>query len=255
MNQRRVAMITGASRGIGRGIAIELAKSGFDIAGVSRSANSNEIKTEIEKSEARFLHVQGDVSILDDHEKMISLALKQFGRIDVLVNNAGVAPEKRLDILETNEESFDRVLNINLRGPFFLTQKVAAQMIKQRDAVEAHQSIVFITSVSAYMSSPNRAEYCVSKAGLSMAAAVFADRLSAESINVYEVRPGIIKTDMTSGVEEKYDKLIDEGLIPQHRWGTPEDVGKAVSSLVSGAFNYSTGTVIEVSGGMNIRKL
>src|SRR5262249_28538098 len=147
--QRRVAMITGASRGIGRGIAIELARSGFDIAGVSRGTKADELKTEIERLESQFLHVLGDVSILDDHEKMISLVLEKFGRIDVLVNNAGVAPEKRLDILETTEQSFDRVLNINLRGPFFLTQKVATQMIKQRDAVETHHSIVFITSVSA----------------------------------------------------------------------------------------------------------
>src|SRR5207244_675239 len=145
--------------------------------------------------------------------------------------NAGVAPEKRLDILEATPESFDRVLNTNLRGPYFLTQRIARQMIDQvKHAPDSRLSIVFITSVSAYMSSPSRAEYCVSKAGLSLAASIFADRLSNEGINVYEVRPGIIKTDMTAGVQEKYDKLIGEGLIPQQRWGTPEDVGKEVSA-------------------------
>jgi NAD(P)-dependent dehydrogenase (short-subunit alcohol dehydrogenase family) len=187
---------------------------------------------------------------------MLAAVLERFGRIDVLVNNAGVAPEKRLDILEATSQSFDRLMNTNLRGPFFLTQKVARQMVSQLKDSPAHSSsIVFVTSVSAYMSSPSRAEYCVSKAGLSMTASIFADRLSKEGINVYEVRPGIIKTDMTAGVQEKYDKLIEEGLIPQQRWGTPEDVGKAVSALVSGSFNYSTCSIIEVSGGMNLRRL
>ena len=182
--------------------------------------------------------------------------MEKFGRIDLLVNNAGVAPEQRLDILETTPASFDRVLSINLRGPFFLTQAVATQMIAQKKQhPESRPSIIFITSVSAYMSSPSRAEYCLSKAGLSMAAAIFADRLSEFGINVYEIRPGVIKTDMTAAVEGKYDKLIGEGLIPQQRWGLPEDVGKAVAALASGAFEYSTGLVIEVSGGMNIRRL
>ena len=261
--KRPVAFITGASRGIGRGVAIELAKNGYDTAGNSRLFDPGdtesgifEVKRRIEELGADFLPLQGDVSSLEDHQRMLDLILEKFGRIDLLVNNAGVAPEKRLDVLETTTASFDRVLSINLRGPFFLTQKVAQQMIAQLgQQSEIKPSIVFITSISAYMSSPSRAEYCLSKAGLSMAAAIFADRLSAYGINVYEVRPGIIKTDMTAAVQEKYDKLIGEGLIPQQRWGLPEDVGRAVAALASGNFQYSTGMVIEVSGGMNLRRL
>jgi 3-oxoacyl-[acyl-carrier protein] reductase len=261
--KRPVAFITGASRGIGRGIAIELAKNGYDLAGNSRAFEPEntesgifEVKQRIEGLGADFLPIQGDVSCLEDHARMLDLILEKFGRIDLLVNNAGVAPENRLDILETTAESFDRVLSINLSGPFFLTQRIANQMIAQiRRDPESKPSIIFITSISAYISSSSRAEYCISKAGLSMAAAVFADRLSEYGINVYEVRPGIIKTDMTAAVQEKYDKLIAEGLIPQQRWGLPEDVGKAVVTLAGGSFQYSTGLVVEVSGGMNIRRL
>ncbi|HSQ21068.1 MAG TPA: 3-ketoacyl-ACP reductase [Blastocatellia bacterium] len=286
MNEKRpVALITGASRGIGRGIAIELARHGYDIAGSSRvleSENSEggifEVKERVEECGAACLPVRGDVSVLDDHEKMIRAVADRFGRIDLLVNNAGVAPEQRLDVLETTPESFDRVLSINSRGPFFLTQRVARQMIDQIKSsmgvapwpplsarhdftseepynAERRPKIIFITSVSVYMSSTSRAEYCLSKAALSMAAAIFADRLSEYGINVYEVRPGIIKTDMTAAVQDKYDRLIEDGVVPQGRWGLPEDVGKAVVALVSGGFDYSTGAVIEVSGGMNIRKL
>jgi len=264
VNDRRpVAFITGASRGIGRGIAVELARHGYDIAGSSRvldSQNSEsgilEVKQRVEESGATFLPAQGDVSILDDHDRMIKTIVDHFGRIDLLVNNAGVSPNLRLDVLETTPESFDRVMSINSRGPFFLTQAVARQMLAQIQAAAGIKpKIIFITSVSAYMSSTSRAEYCLSKAALSMAAAIFADRLSVSGINVYEVRPGIIKTEMTATVQEKYDRLIDEGLIPQGRWGLPEDVGKAVVALVSGGFEYSTGAVIEVSGGMNVRRL
>jgi 3-oxoacyl-[acyl-carrier protein] reductase len=262
-SKRPVAFVTGASRGIGRGIALELAKQGYDLAGNSRSFEPEnttigifEVKQRVEELAANFLPLQGDVSSLDDQQRMLAEILERYGRIDLLVNNAGVAPEKRLDILETTTASFDRVLDINLRGPFFLTQKIAGQMIAQLEKnQQSKPSIIFVTSISAYISSPSRAEYCVSKAGLSMTAAVFADRLSEYGINVYEVRPGIIKTDMTATVEEKYDKLIAEGLIPQQRWGLPEDVGKAIAALACGNFQYSTGTVIEVSGGMNLRRL
>jgi 3-oxoacyl-[acyl-carrier protein] reductase len=258
-----VAFITGASRGIGRGIALELARQGYDLAGNSRGFNPQdttkglfEVKQRVEELSARFLPLQGDISSFDDHEHMLTSILETYGRVDLLVNNAGVAPEKRMDLLEATVGSFDRVLDINLRGPFFLTQRIARQMIAQiKDRPDSRCSIVFVTSVSACTSSPSRAEYCVSKAGLSMAAAVFADRLSEFGINVYEVRPGVIKTDMTAPVEAKYDKLIAEGLIPQKRWGFPEDVGKAVAALVNGNFIYSTGTIIEVSGGMNLRRL
>lgn len=268
MNDRRpVAFITGASRGIGRGITLELARSGYDIAGNSRVLDPSnladgifEVKQAVESLSGRFLPVRGDVSNLDDHDRMIQEANREFGRIDLLVNNAGIAPEQRVDLLQTTPESFDRVLDTNSRGPFFLTQLVARQMIEQIQHTkeidkEYRPKIVFITSISAYMSSTSRVEYCISKAALSTAAAVFADRLAEYGINVYEVRPGIVKTEMTAGVVEKYDRLIEAGLVPQQRWGTPEDVGKAVVSLVSGAFEYSTGAVIEVSGGMNIRRL
>jgi 3-oxoacyl-[acyl-carrier protein] reductase len=263
MNKRPVAFITGASRGIGRGIAMELARQGYDLAGNSRRCDSTnqtsglfEVKRRVEELGAVFLPLQGDVAVLEDHQRMTEEILEKFGQIDLLVNNAGVAPEQRREILETSAASFDRVMAINLRGPFFLTQRVAAQMIAQKRANPASRaSIIFITSVSAYMSSPSRAEYCLSKAGLSLAAAIFADRLAAFGINVYEVRPGIIKTDMTAAVEGHYDKLIGEGLIPQSRWGVPEDVGKAVAALASDAFGYSTGLVVEVSGGLNIRRL
>ena len=263
MESRPVAFITGGSRGIGRGVAIELARKGYDIAGNSRVLDPGnieggifEVKIRIEELGAAFLPVQGDVSRLDDHERMLDAVLEKFGRVDLLVNNAGVAPEKRLDLLDATSESFDRVMSINLRGPFFLTQRIAQQMISQtRDNPTPKPKIVFITSVSAYMSSPSRAEYCVSKSALSMAAAIFAARLSEYGINVYEVRPGIIKTDMTAPVQAMYDDLIDSNLVPQKRWGLPEDVGRAVSALVDGSFEYSTGLVVEVSGGMSIREL
>ncbi|HKP86912.1 MAG TPA: 3-ketoacyl-ACP reductase [Blastocatellia bacterium] len=262
MNKRPVAFITGASRGIGRGISIELAKNGYDVAGNSRALDSEtggglfEVKRRVEELGATFLAVQGDVSLLDDHERMAGEVLDKFGQIDLLVNNAGVAPERRLDILETTPASFDRVLSINLRGPFFLTQRIAGLMVaRKKSNPESRPSVIFITSISAYMSSPSRAEYCLSKAGLSLTATIFADRLSEFGVNVYEIRPGIIETDMTAPVKSKYDDLISEGLIPQQRWGVAEDVGKAVVALAGGAFEYSTGLVIEVSGGMNIRRL
>jgi len=263
MKGNPVALITGAGKGIGRGIAIELAKNGFDIVGndvvfepENRKSRLFEVKEKIEELRASFLAVQGDISSLDDHQKILKQAIKKFGRIDVLVNNAGIAPAKRLDILETTAESYDRVMAVNARGTFFLTQLVAKQMVEQvKQNPSTKPCIIFISSISAYVSSPSRAEYCLSKAALSQAARIFADRLAEYGINVYEVRPGIIKTDMTAPVKEKYDKLIAEGLIPQKRWGFPEDVAKAVAALAKGHFGYSTGLIIEVSGGMNIRHL
>ena len=261
--KKPVAFITGASRGIGRGIAIELAKHGWDLAGLSRLFDPKntdnglfEVKKRVEEAGGEFLPLQGDVASLADHAHLLDLILEKYGRIDLLVNNAAVTPEKPLDILETTTGSFDRVLGINLRGPFFLTQRIAQHMISQtKPNADRKPAIVFITSISAVTSSPSRAEYCMSKAGLSMAAAVFADRLGNHGVNVYEVRPGFIKTEMTSAtVEEKFDEVILKELL-QKRWGQPEDVGKAVAALVSGSFGYSTGAVIEVSGGMNLRRL
>jgi 3-oxoacyl-[acyl-carrier protein] reductase len=263
MRNNRVAMVTGAAKGIGRSIVLELAKNGFDTVGMdilfdptNRKSGLFEVKERIQEFECDFFPLKGDVSDLETHDEVIKQALDRFGRIDVMVNNAGVAPEKRLDILETTPESYDRVLSINTRGAFFLTQKIARQMIDLvKEDRERKCCIIFISSISAYVSSPSRAEYCVSKAALSMTAKIFADRLAEYGINVYEVRPGIILTDMTTPVREKYDKLIAEGLIPQKRWGFPEDVARAVASLARGDFAYSTGLVVEISGGMNINHL
>ena len=262
MSNNKVALITGASRGIGRGIAISLAKAGFDIVGNSRQYDPEnkktglfEVKKNVEAVGVKFLPVKGDISSDGDRQKIVETVLGEFGHIDLLVNNAGVAPLKRMDILETTAESFDRVLSINARGPFFLTQLVAKKMIDQIGEYNDKPCIIFISSISAYVSSPSRAEYCISKAALSHTARLFADRLAEHGINVYEIQPGIIKTDMTDSVKEKYDNLIDNGLIPQNRWGYPEDIGKAVVSLTAGSFAYSTGLVLEISGGMNINRL
>ena len=263
MNERRVAIVTGASRGIGRGIVLELVKDGFDVAGVAtvyqpenKEKGLFEVKERVEELDGKFLPIQADLSNLEHHEKILQETLAEFGRIDVLVNNAGVAPKQRLDILETTPDSYDRVMSINTRGPFFLTQKIANQMIHQLENPKLQKPcIIFITSFSVTVSSPNRAEYCLSKAALSQAATVYAHRLAEFGINVYEIQPGIILTDMTSVVKEKYDKLIATGLIPQNRWGYPEDIGRAVVGLANGVFDYGTGLKIELSGGMNIRRL
>lgn len=263
MGRRPVAFVTGARRGIGRGIAIELARCGYDVAGGDvqhdpgdRQHGLSEVQTRVGELGAAFLPVVGDVADLEAHQPMLDAVLRRFGAIDVLINNAGVAPSERRDVLETTPESFDRVTGVNTRGTFFLTQRFARQMVRHvREGTAVRPSIVFITSVSADTSSPSRAEYCISKAAASQAARVFADRLTEFGINVYEVRPGIIETAMTEPVKEKYDALIGEGLVPQRRWGLPEDVGRAVAALVRGDFAYSTGMVVEVSGGMNIRRL
>jgi NAD(P)-dependent dehydrogenase (short-subunit alcohol dehydrogenase family) len=263
MSQRPVALVTGAARGIGRAIAKRLAGAGFDVAAVDRphadadtSCDLKTLKEEIEAEGLRFVHSHMDVADLDRHDHMLSKVLERFGRVDVLVSNAGIAPDPRLDLLEMTPESFDRVLAVNLRGAVFLAQRVARQMLRQRPAASGVKpALVFITSVSAERSSTNRTEYCVSKAGLSMAARVFADRLAAEGIRVFEVRPGIIRTDMTAGVRAKYDRLIAEGLVPQGRWGEPEDVASAVVALTRGDFAYSTGMVVDVSGGLSIPRL
>ena len=259
MNPKPVAVITGASRGIGRAISRSLAAEGFDIAAIARTPDSEcmlSLQPEIEKQGAAFFPIGLDISHLDLHDEAISSILEHYGRIDILVNNAGVAPLERKDVLELEEESFDRVTGINLKGPVFFAQKVAREMIwMKKQCSDCKPAIIFITSIAAYMSSTNRLEYCVSKAGLSMAALIFADRLAEEKINVYEVRPGLIQTDMTARVKDKYDKLIAEGLVPQKRWGDPSDVAKAVASLARGDWEFSTGTVFELSGGMNIRSL
>jgi 3-oxoacyl-[acyl-carrier protein] reductase len=259
MNDKPVAVITGASRGIGRAVAIGLAAEGYDIAAIARSVDSEGmeyLESETAKIGAQFFPIGLDISCTGCQKEVVANILERYGRIDVLVNNAGVAPVQRNDVLDMTEESYERVLNINLKGPFFFAQKIAREMTWLKQQVDNYRpSIVFITSVSATMSSVNRAEYCISKAGLSMACKVFADRLSRENILVFEVRPGIIQTDMTAKIKDKYDKLIGEGLVPQKRWGLPEDIARAVTSIARGDWGFSTGMVFEISGGLNIHKL
>lgn len=259
MNSRPVAVITGASRGIGRAISISLASEGYDIAAIARSVDSEGmeyLESEVLKHNAQFFPVGLDISCTACHKEVVANILERYGRIDFLVNNAGVAPLQRNDILEMSEESYERVLNINLKGPVFFAQKIAREMTWLRPQMDNYRPvIVFVTSVSAELSSVNRTEYCISKAGLSMASKVFADRLSKENILVYEIRPGIIQTDMTAKIKDKYDKLIGEGLVPQKRWGLPEDIGRAVASIARGDWEFSTGMIFEISGGLNIHSL
>jgi len=257
------ALITGAGQGIGRGIALQLASAGYDIIAndiVADPTNTEtglyEVKQQVENAGRRCLPVQADIANREDHQRLIAAALSAFGGIDLLVNNAGVAPKVRMDLLETSEESYDRLMSINARGPFFLTQAVARQMIAQVEAGRVPAPmIIFSTSISAEVSSPSRAEYCISKSAQSMAARLFAHRLAEFGICVYELRPGIIATEMTRVVQDKYDRLIADGLVPQARWGTPDDIGQAVVGLALGYFRYSTGAVIEIGGGMGIPRL
>ena len=255
---RKVAIVTGGSRGIGLGVAKELAKAGFDLV-INGRRPADDVAGpigELEALGASVLYVAADISSPADRQNLVDQTVARFGRIDALVNNAGVAPDVRADILDAGEESFERLLRINTQGPYFLTQAVARQMKQQREADPAWRgSIVFVTSVSATVVSTNRGDYCISKAGLAMAAQLWAARLGEYGVAVYEVRPGVIKTDMTSGVTEKYDKLIESGLMVDPRWGFPEDVGRAVVPLASGQLSYATGSVIMVDGGMTIPRL
>jgi len=255
---KRVALITGGSRGIGFGIAKHLAQNGFDLAvnGVREEKAVADALQELRNERADVLYCQGDVSLTTDRKKIIEQVKEHFGKLHVLVNNAGVAPKERKDILETSEESFDRLIATNLKSTYFLSQDVANWMIEQKKTDTSFSScIINISSVSATAANINRGEYCVSKAGISMVTQLFAVRLGEFDIPVYEVRPGVISTDMTAGVKEKYDKLIDEGLCVQKRWGMPEDVGKVVAALANENFMYSTGQVIMVDGGITIPRL
>ena len=254
---KRVALITGGSRGIGFGIAKHLAQSGFDLAvnGVRDEKAVADVLQELHNTGVDVLYCQGDVSLTDDRKKIIEQVKKHFGKLHVLVNNAGVAPKERKDILETTEESFDRLMATNLKSTYFLSQHVANWMIEQKNADTSFTScIINVTSVSATVANINRGEYCVSKAGMSMVTRLFAVRLGEYDIPVYEVRPGVIDTDMTASVKEKYDKLFEDGLAVQKRWGYPDDVGKAVSALALGNFPYSTGQVIMIDGGITLSR-
>jgi NAD(P)-dependent dehydrogenase (short-subunit alcohol dehydrogenase family) len=279
-DRRPVALVTGGSRGIGRGICVALAREGFSVAvnyannrdaaeeacaecrdaakevgsGASGAARGS---PEAPAGEPRFVPVQANIGTREERERMLSEVFDTFGRLDALVNNAGMPPRSRDDILEATEENFDEVMSVNLHGPYFITQQVARRWVSgEFEPLLPHGfKIVFVGSISADTVSLNRGEYCVSKAGVAMASQLWAVRLADENIQVYEVRPGITATDMTSGVREKYDRLIGEGLVPQRRWGTPEDNGKAVASLIRGDFPFSTGEVINVDGGFHISRL
>jgi 3-oxoacyl-[acyl-carrier protein] reductase len=255
MSSGRVALVTGASRGIGRGIALALAGAGHDIVVnyVSNVDAADVVVQEARRTGVRALAVRADVSSAADRESLVAAAYGEFGRVDVLVNNAGVAPSVRTDILDAGEESFDRVLGINLKGPYFLTQLVARRMIEQGGEPA---KVVIVSSVSAYAASVNRGDYCLAKAGLGMMTALYAARLAEYGINVYEIRPGIIETDMTGPVKAHYDKLIlADGLTPIRRWGQPEDVGRAVVAVATDLLPFSTGQVIDVDGGFHLRTL
>ena len=254
---KKTAVVTGSSRGIGYAIARQLGHDGFNVVIVatgSREKNIDAIRR-LEEEGITVGYVQANVADHDDRLRIVSESVQLFGRIDVLVNNAGVAPLVRADLLEMTEESFDRVVGINTKGNMFLTQVVARQMIAQEPIEKRKGVIVNISSCSSVVSSTSRGEYCVSKAGISMLTTLFADRLASEGILVHEVRPGVIATDMTSAVQAKYDRLIEDGLFPIARWGTPEDVAGAVSALVSDKFLYTTGNYIDVDGGFHIKRL
>lgn len=254
----KVALITGAARGIGRAIAEKLAEIGCTIVvdDVFPEIRVTETLDSIRSKGVEALYIQADISKTEERKKIIQRIKVSFNRLDILVNNAGVAPTKRLDILQADENSFDRVLGINLKGPYFLTQLVANWMIDQRKGDPDREFyIINIASLSSYASSPNRGEYCLSKAGISMMTKLFAHRLAEYNISVNEIRPGIIATDMTAAVKEKYDELIAGGLLPVPRWGVPEDIAKSVEAIVQGHFPYSTGQIFDVDGGFHLQRL
>jgi 3-oxoacyl-[acyl-carrier protein] reductase len=255
------ALVTGGSRGIGRAIVVELARLGFDTAinyvSNEGAAQDTAVEARMARSGVLVETIGGDIGVAADREKILRFVRDRFHRLDLLVNNAGVAPSERADLLDATEESFDRLVRVNLKGPYFLSQAAARWMIEQRATAgkDYHPAIVNIGSVSATAASVNRGDYCVSKAGVAMMTQLFAARLAEHGINVYEVRPGIISTDMTAAVKEKYDELFAAGVTPIRRWGTPEDVAQAVSAVAQGLLPYSTGEVIHVDGGFHIRRL
>jgi NAD(P)-dependent dehydrogenase (short-subunit alcohol dehydrogenase family) len=254
----KVALVTGGTRGIGLGISRALAAEGFDLAlnGQRAEPEVREVLNELSESGSDVIYCRGNLGDPEQRRSIWDQVLVHFGRVNLLVNNAGMAPRKRRDLLETKEESFQEVLDVNLTGPFFLSQLAAGHMVEKRVSDPGFSAcIVNISSVSATLASVNRGEYCISKAGMSMMTQLFAVRLGEYDIPVFEVRPGVTQTDMTAAVKEKYDHMIAEGLTLQKRWGMPEDVGRAVASLARGELAYSTGQVIMVDGGMTIGRL
>lgn len=256
---KTVVLVTGATRGIGRGISLYLAEKGYRICAVGTKSSDDEnvsgYLSELSVLCDDYVYIKGDISNADDRKNIVDTVFEKCSRLDILVNNAGIAPAVRADLLEMSEESFDRVLDVNLKGTFFLTQYAAKRMSENLDDDDIQKMIINITSISTDVSSINRGEYCISKSGLSMVTKLFADRLSEYGINVYELRPGIIETDMTSVVKEKYENLIQGGLLPIKRMGKPEDVAKTVYALALGLLAYSTGEVINVDGGYTLRRL
>lgn len=254
----KIALITGGTRGIGLGIAIELAKAGFDLAinGIREESIVKQIIDELGNYGIQVAYFQGDISKNEDRIRMVDAIFKRFGKLNVLVNNAGIAPPERKDILEATEESFEYVLNVNLRGPYFLTQLVANRMIETKKQLnDEFFCIINVSSVSATVASVNRGEYCISKAGIAMATKLWASRLGEFDIPVYEIQPGVIQSDMTAAVQQKYDRLFENGLAIQKRWGIPSDIGKVAAAMATGSMPYSTGQVVKVDGGMTIPRL
>jgi NAD(P)-dependent dehydrogenase (short-subunit alcohol dehydrogenase family) len=251
---RAVALVTGGSRGIGRGICLALARHGYAVA-VNYAGNEAAAREtqRLIGPHGDTLLCRADVGSAADRERLVDEVLAHWGQIDVLVNNAGITSVDRRDILEATQESWNRVLDVNLKGPFFLTQRVAREMLRRLPDL-VRPAIVNITSLSAYSVSTNRGDYCVSKSGLSMVTKLFALRLAEHGIRVFEVRPGVIDTDMTAAARERYTQLIAEGLAPIRRWGTAADVGQAVAALASGAIPFSTGDVLHIDGGFHIRR-
>ena len=255
---KRAALITGGARGIGLGISQCLAQEGYDLAicGVREEAAVEQVIQDLRSSGGQVVYIRADVGDREARSLMVREVKARLGRLNVLVNNAGVAPRERKDILEASEESFEWVFRVNAVGPYFLTQAIANWMIEQkRESSGFSGCIINISSISATVASVNRGEYCISKAAIAMASLLWATRLAEFEIPVYEVRPGIIETDMTAGVRAKYDALIEQGLLLQSRWGTPQDVGRAVAVLARGDLPYSTGQVILVDGGLTVSRL
>ena len=254
---KKTAIVTGGSRGIGFGIVRQLGLDGYNVAvmDVNDPAGYRENFDELKRLGIDYLYVQGSTTNREDRERFLAQAVEKYGDIDVLVNNAGVAPKVRMDLLEMTEESFDYVVGTNTKGTMFMTQLVARRMLTQEMKGRRRGVIVNISSSSVTVSSTNRGEYCVSKAGVAMLTTLYADRLAADGIQVYEIRPGVIDTDMTKVVHKKYSDLIDQGVFPIARWGTPQDVADAVSAFCSEKFIYSTGNYIDIDGGFHIKKL
>lgn len=263
MNPPATVLVTGSSRGLGRGVALQLAAAEYSVA--IHYANNRAAAEETAAACAlvapnpaqKFPMIGGNVGLAADRARMMEETLAAFGSLDALVNNAGIAPRIRADMIEAEEEIFDEVIAVNLKGPYFLSQLAARHWLDNpgKSALAGGYQLIFVSSLSANTASVNRGEYCISKAGVAMASQLYASRLAAEGVQVTELRPGIMATDMTSGVKEKYDALLAEGLVPQMRWGKPEDVGLAVRSILAGSLSFSTGDVINIDGGFHLRRL